>query len=642
MAGDLFLAMSRIIERFRRLPALAHDLLVIPIAWLGAYWLRFNLGEIPAQYWQAAMMTLPVVIVAQGLMFWQFGLYRGVWRYASLPDILRILKAVASGVMISALLIFFWTRLQSVPRSVFILDAILLFLLLGGSRFLYRLLSDRRIYAENARNVLVVGAGSAGEMLVRDLLRDPAHAYRPVAYVDDDPAKHGKEIHGVRVLGACDAIAEAIQHHDVNLILIALPTASTRQMRRVVELCESTGLPFRSLPRLQDLVSGQVSLRDLREVKIDDLLGREPVTLDWPAIRRGIEGKTVLVTGGGGSIGSELCRQLAQLKPLLLIVFEQSEYNLYLIELELRREYPDLPLHVVLGDIGDAVALEALMRSYRPQVIFHAAAYKHVPMLEDQVRTAVRNNVLGTRVLATLADRHQCETFVMVSTDKAVNPANIMGMTKRVAEIFCQNLGAQSATHFITVRFGNVLGSTGSVIPLFQQQIAMGGPVTVTHPEITRYFMTIPEATQLILQAGGMGKGGEIYVLDMGEPVKIAYLAEQLIRLTGKKPGEDIDIVYTGLRPGEKLYEELFHESERLAGTSHPKILLSNSRRVEFTELQTLMEQFELQCATNNVTRLQQLLCELVPEHQLTVTADEASTSPAGAQVITLLKPVKH
>lgn len=615
-----------------------HDVVMIPVAWVGAYWLRFNLDGIPPEFFHQALSMLPLVLLFQGGMFWYFGLYRGVWRFASVPDLVRIFKAVLVGVVLSAVAIFFATRLQGIPRSVFPLDAILLVMMLGTPRFVYRWLKDRRLYGRSAQNVLIVGAGYAGEMLVRDLFRDPLHAYRPVAFVDDDSAKQGKEIHGVRVAANCDAIPELARDIDAHLIMIALPSANSRQMQRIVSLCETAGLPFRSLPRMQDLVTGQVSLKDLREVKIDDLLGRETVKLDWPAITRGNQGKTILVTGGGGSIGSELCRQIARLKPKHLVVFEQSEFNLYAIELELRNAFPELHLTVLLGDISDPVAVEQVLGAYRPEVIFHAAAYKHVPLLEHQARAAVKNNVLGTRTLAALADRYGCATFVMISTDKAVNPANVMGMTKRVAEIYCQNLSARSTTHFITVRFGNVLGSAGSVIPLFQKQIAQGGPVTVTHPGITRYFMTIPEATQLILQAGAMGKGGEIFVLDMGEPVKIAYLAEQLIRLSGKKPGEDIKIVYTGLRPGEKLYEELFHESEKLAGTQHPKILLANSRSMDMTQLEKALDALVNACDASDTTRLYAGLCELVPEHQSVQPARSAEEEKS-AVVIPLKVP---
>ena len=607
-----------------RAAVFTHDLLMILLAWLGAYWLRFNLEAVPADHWRQALLLLPVVWLSQGAMFWYFGLYRGIWRFASIPDLTRILKAVATGVVIAATLSFILTRLKDVPRSVFILDGILLVLLLGGPRLVYRWWKDRHFYrwmqdrnlrTEESKNALIVGAGRAGEMLTRDLLRDQG-PYRPVAYVDDNPRMAGREIHGIPVAGACDEIPEIVSRLGVDLIIIALPSATSRQIRRIVEISESTGLPFRTLPRMQDIVSGQASIKDLRDVRIEDLLGREPVRLDWNAITSGIQGKSILVTGGGGSIGAELCRQVAKLKPARLTVFEHSEFNLYSIELELKRNFPDLPLATVLGDVRDQTAVENLMRTCSPHVIFHAAAYKHVPMLEGQIRPAVTNNILGTRVVAAHAAAHGCETFVLISTDKAVNPGNIMGATKRIAEMQCQNLSGRSRTRFITVRFGNVLGSSGSVVPLFQKQIEQGGPVTVTHPEVTRYFMTIPEACQLILQAGVIGKGGEIFVLDMGEPIKISYLAEQLIRLSGKKPGEDIEIVYTGLRPGEKLYEELFHAAEELADTGHPKILLANCRQIDRETLEKSLRELEDACGLNDEAAIRRAMAVLVPEHK--------------------------
>jgi len=631
--------MNRLARRLQnRYTAFVHDLIMIPLAWLGAYSLRFNLDGIPDEFWSQAVRLLPVVLFAQGSLFWLFGLYRGVWRYASIPDLMRILKATLTGVAVSAAVIFFLTRLQGVPRSVFVLDAVLLVLLLGGPRFLYRWIKDRRLYGHEVQNVLIVGAGQAGEMLVRDLMRDPNSGYRPVAFVDDDPAKLGKELHGIRVQGSCDNIASLCQRFDIHVNLIAMPSAKSRQMRRVVSLCEEAGIPFRSLPQMKDLVSGQVSVRELRDVKIEDLLGRESVSLDWQAISRSIRDEVVLVTGGGGSIGTELCRQVARLKPSRLIIFERSEYHLYSIEHELGRDFPGLRLEVVLGDIGDRVLTDRVFSRGKPAVVFHAAAYKHVPMLEGQARTAVVNNILGTRVVAEAAARHRARKFVMISTDKAVNPANVMGMTKRIAEMVCQAADTSSGTHFITVRFGNVLGSAGSVIPLFQKQIEAGGPVTVTHPEITRYFMTIPEATQLILQAGCMGKGGEIFVLDMGEPVKISYLAEQLIRLSGKRPGEDIEIVYRGLRPGEKLYEELFHESEKLAGTGHPKILLANSRAMNPTELNAAMDELASACIDDNEILLISLLRNLVPEHQMANRRPDEADDKSEANVVPIRK----
>lgn len=592
-----------------------HDVVMVPVAWLLAYWLRFNLEPIPPEFLHKALATLPVVIAVQAVAFWYFGLYRGVWRFASLPDLMRILKSVALGVVVSGAIIFMLTRLQQVPRSVFVLHGLLLVFLIAGPRFIYRGFKDRHLYMPEGKKVLIVGAGQAGEMLARDLIRSSQNAFRPVAFVDDDRSKIGKDVHGIRVVGDVAKIAEVVETQEVELIFIAVTSASSAQMQRIVQACEASGVPFRTLPRLDDLVNGQVSIKALRDVRIEDLLGRQSVSLDWSAITTEIKGKKVLVTGGGGSIGSELCRQIARLKPERLIVYERSEFNLYSIEMELRRMYPELSLIACLGDVADRAAVTRLFAEQTPALVFHAAAYKHVPMLEYQVRPAVMNNIFGTRVVADAAHAAGCDAFVMVSTDKAVNPSNVMGMSKRVAEIYCQALDADSKTRFITVRFGNVLGSSGSVIPLFQQQIAAGGPVTVTHPEITRYFMTIPEAAQLILQASTIGQGGEIYVLDMGEPVKIRYLAEQLILLSGKRPGEDVSIVYTGLRPGEKLYEELFHPNERLSATRHPKILLAHCRQSGWHALMEQMQALEEAAAAQDEPRLRAILEHLVPEH---------------------------
>lgn len=595
--------------------AFLHDLLMIPVAWFGAYWLRFNLGAIPPEFLGPAMTWLPLVVIVQTGIFVYFQLYRGHWRFASLPDLIRIIKAVLVGAFIVVVAIFITTRLQLIPRSVFPLYCVLLVGLLGFPRMVYRWIKDRRLYIGEGKRVLIVGAGRAGDMLVRDMFRDAGRTLLPVGFVDDKARKVGMDIQGVRVLGLTERIPELVEQYDIDLIILAVPSAQNKQMQRIVTLCEQSGVPFRTLPRFQDLVAGRVAVDSLRDVGIDDLLGREPVTLDWDSIRRELHGKRVLVTGGGGSIGSELCRQIAKIGPEALVLFEQSEFNLFEIERELRRDFPKLVLHVCLGDVTDAVLVERLLTQYHPQVIFHAAAYKHVPMLEHQVRQAVRNNVLGTRTVALAADRHGVEAFVMISTDKAVNPANVMGASKRVAEIFCQNLNRHSKTRFITVRFGNVLGSAGSVVPLFREQIRAGGPLTVTHPEMIRYFMTIPEACQLILQAGAMGKGGEIFVLDMGEPVKITYLAEQMIRLSGREPGKDIEIVYTGLRPGEKLFEELFHEKE-LSGTTHEKILLAQGRPVDGEFLDQRMRRFEEACQTHDEAAIMALIRDLVPEMQ--------------------------
>lgn len=607
--------MNRILTRLRsRISAILHDLAMVPVAWFGAYWLRFNLEHIPDPYWQHALYAIPVVLVVQAGFFWYFGLYRGVWRFASLPDLMRIAWAVLAGMVVSATVIFFLMRLHGVPRSVFPLYALLLGVLLGGPRLLYRWVKDHHLYTHSGRRVLIVGAGRAGEMLAREMLRAPEHPYDPVGFVDDDVASHGREIHGVRVFGSCEAIPDLVERHGAEVIVIAMPSADARQMRRVVDLCAGAGVPVRTLPPMDAVVSGRGTLHELREVSIEDLLGRQPVSLDRMALREGLAGKVVLVTGGGGSIGAELCHQIARLGPARVVVLERGEFNLYEVEARLRERHPGLVLQACLGDVTDRAAVAHVMERVRPDVVFHAAAYKHVPMLEGQTREAVRNNVLGTFVMAMAAHKFGCEAFVLISTDKAVNPANVMGSTKRVAEMICQGLAQQSATRFITVRFGNVLGSAGSVVPLFRRQIEAGGPVTVTHPEVTRYFMTIPEACQLILQAAVMGRGGEIYVLDMGEPIMIRYLAEQMIRLSGRSPHEEIAITYTGLRPGEKLYEELFHDQENLMPTAHEKILLARARRSEWPQLLTSLDALQAACDAYDESRLAALLQTLVPE----------------------------
>jgi FlaA1/EpsC-like NDP-sugar epimerase len=602
---------------FSRGAAILHDLLMIPTAWGLAYWFRFNLEAVPWEFLQPALTYLWIVIPVQAVVYQLFGLYRGVWRFASLPDLLRILKGTGVGLVVSVAVIFSVYRLEAVPRSVPVLYGLLLVILLSGPRFLYRWLKDHRISLASGKRVLIVGAGQAGEMLVRDLLRDHSNAYLPVAFVDDKPRRLGQDIHGIPVVGATGAIPEVVEERNIDVVVFAIPSAKVKERRRLMELCEQAGVPVRTIPQLDDLMSGQVAINQLREVSIEDLLGREPVTLDWQAIREGLSQRTILVTGAGGSIGSELCRQIARLEPAKLVLMDNGEFNLYTIELELRNQYPNLGIETCICDVRDATATDRVFESFRPQLVFHAAAFKHVPLLEHQVREAVYNNVLGTRNVAEVADRYGTAEFVLISTDKAVNPANVMGATKRLAEIFCQNFNAKSETRFITVRFGNVLGSAGSVVPLFRNQIAKGGPVTVTHTDIERYFMTIPEASQLIMQAGVLGKGGEIFVLDMGKPVRINYLAEQMIRLSGKIPGEDIEIIYTGLRPGEKLYEELFHAQEELQSTHHEKILLAKYRAVDWGELSRRFDDIQQAVARHDEKFLFNVLCEFVPEHRM-------------------------
>jgi len=595
--------------------AFVHDLLMVPLAWLAAYWLRFNLEEIPGPMLNYAYWALLLIVPVQVVVFRLFGLYRGVWRFASMPDLARIVKAVAVGLALSMATVFAITRLHGVPRSVPVLYGLLLVVFLSTPRLIYRWLKDHRFRLATGKRVLIVGAGQAGEMLVRDFLRGNAPGYQPIAFVDDDRRKWGREIQGVRVLAGTDAIPRLVSELEIEVIVLAVPSAGSEQLRRLVELVEQTGLPFRTVPRLEALMSGQVSVNQLRPLSIEDLLGREPVSLDWPGIEAGLRGKIILVTGAGGSIGSELCRQIARLDPAQLILFENGEFNLYTVERDLRKRFPQLPLQVHLCDVRDEPAVRRAFELHRPQIVFHAAAYKQVPMLESQVREAVWNNVVGTLTVARAADHYDCSEFVLISTDKAVNPANVMGVTKRVAEIYCQNFNRHSKTRFITVRFGNVLGSAGSVVPLFRRQIAEGGPVTVTHPEIQRYFMTIPEACQLIMQAGVLGTGGEIFVLDMDEPVRIHYLAEQMIRLSGKIPAQDIEIVYTGLRPGEKLTEELFHPREHLTKTENDKILLARYRPVSWTRLNEEIDRLCASCRVYDTEAMMDNLRWFVPEY---------------------------
>jgi FlaA1/EpsC-like NDP-sugar epimerase len=597
-----------------RLAVVAHDLSMVALAWIGAKSLRYAMLP-DAGVDTFVAVELVVVLSVQAIVFAWTGLYKGLWRFASLPDLWNILRAAALGSLGVSIALFLVNRLDGVPRSVLLLYPIVLALLLGLPRLAYRYWKDSRLdlfQASPSQRVLILGAGRAGEALVRDLKRE--NRYRPVGFVDDNAQLRGAKLHGVPVLGTLDRLPEIAEETAAEMLLIAMPSAKGAQMRRVVESCERTSLPFRTVPRLDDVVAGRSQFNELKEVAIEDLLGRDPVTLDWTAIRSGLARKRVLVTGGGGSIGAELCRQVARLGAGSLTILEHSEYNLYRIEQELRATYPELPLTTRLGDAGDAAACDRAFHESSPQIVFHAAAYKHVPLLQGQLREAVRNNALGTRVVADAADRHGTECFVLISTDKAVNPTSVMGVSKRIAEIYCQNLASRSRTRFITVRFGNVLDSAGSVVPLFRDQIRSGGPVTVTHPEITRYFMTIPEACQLILQAQALGRGGEIFALDMGEPIRIRDLAEQMIRLTGKVPGRDIQIAFTGLRPGEKLFEELFHPLENYRNTAHAKIFLAEPRSVGWDLLNAQIARATQAVADYDEEALRRCVSMLLPD----------------------------
>jgi len=563
----------------RRLVVFAHDVLAAAAAWIAAFWLRFNF-DVPEQYAALMLERLPWVVVIHAAVFWALGLYRGMWRYASLPDLQRIVMAVGiAGLAVPALLSF--ARLGfPVPRTVYVLTPLLVAVVMGGSRLAYRAWREGMliplIAKPQATPVLVLGAGGTGAALLRELAG--GRQWRVVGLLDDDATKHGAAVAGIKVLGPVARVGEIAAHAGVTHAVIAMPSAAHQERKRAMDLCSRAGISVMTVPALSDIVSGRVSVSSLRPVELDDLLGRDPVQLDDAGLHAFLDRKAILVTGAGGSIGGELCRQIARFGPSRIVLFELSELALYEIEREFRDRFPGVPVSAVVGDAKDERRVAEVFARFHPKVVFHAAAYKHVPLMEeDNAFQAVLNNVLSTVVVARAAQRGGAEKFVLVSTDKAVNPANVMGASKRLAELACQALQPAGPMQFVIVRFGNVLGSTGSVVPRFREQIARGGPVTVTDPEIQRYFMSIPEATQLVLQAALMGRGGEIYVLDMGEPVKIADLARQMIRLSGFSEA-DIRIEYTGLRPGEKLYEEPLADAETTLATPHPKLRVARVR----------------------------------------------------------------
>ena len=563
---------------WRTVVATLHDIIAAVLAWAFAYWLRFNF-DIPPQFVQSIGHNLIWVVGAQSIIFLAFGLYRGIWRFASIPDLRRIGFAVATSAVAVPTLLFMLDRMQVVPRSVLVLDPMLLFMIMGGSRFLFRAWKDGHLLSLKqlgANPVIVIGAGAAAATLLRDLAKDSR--WRVVGLVDDNPAKKGLRLHGVTVLGALDDLGKAALRLGVKHAIVAIPGASAKQRRRAAEIAVTAALEVLTVPSLSDVLSGKVSVSQVRRVELEDLLGRDAVELDNAGLHGLLADKVVLVTGAGGSIGAELCRQIAAFKPSRLVLFELSELALFSIEQEFVQRYPQLPISLIVGDAKDRALLDQTFAALRPQVVFHAAAYKHVPLMENEnAWAAVKNNVAGTSCVARAALAHGVEKFVLISTDKAVNPTNVMGASKRLAERVCQGLQkTASTTRFVAVRFGNVLGSSGSVIPHFREQIERGGPVTVTHPDIVRYFMLIPEATQLVLQAALMGKGGEIFVLDMGEPVKIMDLARDMIRLSGFSE-DDIHIAISGLRPGEKLFEELLADSETTLLTPHAKLRISRA-----------------------------------------------------------------
>ncbi|NTV12505.1 MAG: polysaccharide biosynthesis protein [Desulfobulbaceae bacterium] len=606
------------------------DVLLLLAAHLLAYLIRFEGSPGPME-WANIQVVLPVLIPFKIVTFLFFGLYRGMWRYTSLVDLLNILKACVFVSFVSMGAILLFNRFYGYSRAVFVLDGILTFVFVAGSRISLRLFFSlqagngqvgARPDGRPRKKIVVIGAGSAAEKIIREVRENLLLPYEILALLDDNRAKLGQRIHGVPVLGSVEQLGEIAGRVDADEVIIAVPSATSEQMARIVELCRDSGLPFKTLPGLDEVMSGQLSIRALRDVSYRDLLGRPPVRLELERIEEVIDGRTVVVTGAGGSIGSELCRQIIRFKPGRLIIFDASEYNLYQIEMELLHELGFRDYLPVLGRVQDQGLLEHLFARYKPAVVFHAAAYKHVPMVENNPWEAVDNNIIATRQLLETAIHHQVHRFILVSTDKAVRPTNVMGASKRMTELLLQDcyrrLGSGELlgfTRLMAVRFGNVIGSSGSVIPLFKRQIEMGGPVTVTDPEMTRYFMSIEEAAQLILQAASMGEGGEIFILKMGTPVVIAKMARDLIRLCGKEPDTEIEIKYVGLRPGEKLYEELITEGEGIVATQHEKIMVLRGDGRETPGLHEQLGRLEGLAARHEGTGIKQILHELIPEY---------------------------
>ena len=597
------------------------DAILVTAAYVSAYLLRFD-GHIPLQNWVQLKNTLPFVIPLKLFCFIMFGLYSGMWRYTSLADLRNTLKATSLSSIIIVLAILFFYRFHGFSRSVYVIDFVFTFLLVGGIRVAIRLFfADHylsfwtfgRGKKSSASRLIVVGAGDAGEKVLREIQEHASINMEPVGFLDDDPGKRGKAIHGVPVLGAVDEINRIRTEFDE--ILIAIPSVRGEKLRRIVSLCEDSGKRFRTLPGIWELIEGKVSIKTIRKVHLEDLLDRKEVHLDEEEIRKYLKDKRILITGAGGSIGSELVRQVCRFHPQALAILEFSEENLFRMEMECKQRFGFIPTSGFLVDIKNRDVLRQVFHRFNPDVVFHAAAYKHVPLQELHPWEAIYNNILGTRNMVEISFEHQVDRFVLVSTDKAVRPTNVMGATKRVAEMFVECMNGSYKTRFMAVRFGNVLWSSGSAIPLFQKQISRGVPVTVTHPEITRYFMSIPEAAQLILQTGAMGEGSEIFILDMGEPKRIVDLARDLIRLSGFEPERDIPIQFIGLRPGEKLYEELITEGEGIVATNHDKILVLKGNTRDRDALNTKIDELLAVAGTYDATAIKEKLKEIVPEY---------------------------
>lgn len=565
------------------------------LIWLSvtsSYLFRFNEGIPPEYVKQLFVLGVVSSIIITAAMI-AFRLYNRIWQYASIGELLSLFKAVTLGSFLSYLVVLLLMQ-KVVPLSITLRTYETVLLCFGGLRFCWRIIRDTYVNpAQNKRRALIVGAGACGTLIAKEIKQNPYSDLYPVAFIDDDPLKQRLQLLGIPIAGDRNAIAETVERYKIEEIIIAIPSATRNGISEIMEVCKQTRAKLKYIPRIHDLLQGRVSIQTIRNVEVEDLLGRDPVELDMEGIADYITDKVVMVTGAGGSIGSELCRQIAPFRPKQLLLLGHGENSIYTIEMELRRTFPNLTTVSLIADIQDRERIETVFQTYRPQVVFHAAAHKHVPLMEANPSEAIKNNVFGTRNVAECADRYKAERFVMISSDKAVNPTSIMGATKRIAEMIVQSINTNSQTKFAAVRFGNVLGSRGSVIPRFKEQIARGGPVTVTHPDMIRYFMTIPEASQLVIQAGALAQGGEVFILDMGQPVKIYDLAKDLIRLSGFEPEVDIDIEITGVRPGEKLYEELLTAEEGLTSTKNDRILVGKPTNLSRKETELIVKSLE-------------------------------------------------
>ncbi|MGH3011959.1 MAG: polysaccharide biosynthesis protein [Gaiellaceae bacterium] len=615
------------------------DALLLALAWYLAFQVRFDQG-VPVRY--EGFLDLGVFALVVGVqlaVFVAFGLYQHWWRYVSIRDMWRAILAVTVGSIAAVVIIYLWRPVEglSIPRGIVAIDWLFALAFITGVRLLARTLIERPgrgRFVARGKEALIVGAGDAGQIIIREMLKTPKLGYTPIGLVDDDPRKRNMRLHGVRVLGTTEQLPRLLVDNRPDEVIIAIPSGAGEVRQNVVNACRDAGVPVKTLPGVHELITGDLSLsRQLREVQVEDVLGREAVQLDIPSIASYITGSTVLVTGAGGSIGSELCRQIAALGAEQLVLVDQSENALVEIDHELQNERGFLSTVPALADVKEPAKIGRLFERHKPSVVFHAAAYKHVPLMEANPLESVRNNVLGTKVLAELAAEHGVKRFVLVSTDKAVRPKNVLGQTKAICEWIVAAAAARdgNGTSFIAVRFGNVLASSGSVIPLFRRQIALGGPVTVTHPEMERYFMTIPESVQLVVQAGALGESGDIFVLDMGEPVKILELAQNMIRLSGKEPERDVPIEFIGARPGEKLKEELWGDGEISTATSHPKILRASSAPIDPTWLDDELAELERLVEAGETVEVVARLTEMVrAPRRVSGTADGAVT-PATA-----------